>query len=432
MVQGDAANTGAQSGDPARAPALWAIFILLAAMPPIMALATWDTQGHFGSNMGVLRFLAPPILAAELAMILLAGWAWLRMQRPPLAISRTIAAMSITLTLIIVCMPLFAPNPILATIRAAMTMIHFCFGLSVITMLRLAGFGQWRRLWWTLASGIAFYLLLIPIFVLSIDDPTRFGWQSFGLGVANIRHAGFYAITGAGLALGLAATEPRRLRYWLATAIAAGAFAFAFWSGSRGPLIALVLAFPVSTWLAPRLRTLPLIIAAAASLGAGFLIAQIHTPPSSVFGAGRMMASVTAEHGDSISSGVMSGRAGLWHAALEAWVSRPWFGYGEGQVQDILATGTALQLHHPHNMILQLLLQWGLIGTLLMLALMALAWWRILGKVRASGGALAPAFVALNMLLAAALYDGVFFFTYPMMMLALLAGACLAWRGPQA
>src|SRR5690606_22204628 len=62
-----------------------------------------------------------------------------------------------------------------------------------------------------------------------------------------------------------------------------------------------------------------------------------------------------------------SGRIEVWRATIELIQARPLFGHGDGQFS--LMVGERLLIAQPHNIILQLLHAWGILGVLACLAL---------------------------------------------------------------
>lgn len=120
-----------------------------------------------------------------------------------------------------------------------------------------------------------------------------------------------------------------------------------------------------------------------------------------------------------------SGRLVMWRAVAGVIAEHPWFGLGAEAQR--LSKCCDVRLAHPHNFVLQLLMQFGLVGN----ALLAALGWR---GIRAMGGLrqvwslvlLSPENRVLACMLAAyfalALVDGLMFFAIPMIHLALFSG----------
>lgn len=402
----------------------WTVCLLVALAPAIMALTTWTPDGHFSMPLYFWRFLAPPVIAIELAAIAIA---WASGYRPLAAILSLpgwiAAAIGLLVAIDVGDALLVAPDRATALMRGAVTFTHLLFGLAVLHLLRARGFDAYRALWWALLGGAVLYVAILIAFVTAIAQPLRFDWLHFGLGVVNIRHVGFYAMVGSALALGIAATESRPGRYWLAVVAAALCCAEFFWSGSRAPIAVLCISCIAGMVLVPALRTPRLPLALAIANAGGAAISLLHTPPLGNYGIARMLATGGAATMD----GVASGRIELWRGSIHTMLARP-FGYGEGQFIRVVPEAQEI-LHHPHNVLLQALVQWGMVGAALLTVLAAVLWWRVFRGVRDSGIQAAPPFLAINAFLLYAMVDGIFFFVYPAMILTFLFAAGLAATG---
>jgi O-antigen ligase len=411
-----------QAGGDRRLRSSWIVCLLVALSPALMAITTWTPGGYFSVPLFYWRFFAPPVVAVELLAI---GMAWAAGFRP-LAAARAlpgwIGAILGALVLIDVGDALFvAHDRPTATMRSTMTLIHLLFGLGVVHLLGVRRFDAYRALWWSLLAGAVLYVALLIAYVAAIAHPDRFDWQHFGLGVVNIRHAGFYVTVGAAMAFAIAATEPRRHLYWLAVAAATLCCAELFWSGSRSPLLALLAASMISAALIPVLRNWKLPAALSVAYVAGGALSLLHLPPHPHYGLLRMLISGS----EKTANAVASGRIDLWWGAIRALRAHPIFGYGEGQF--IIAVPEAQHIyHHPHNMLLQSMVQWGVVGAFLLAVLGVATWWSLYRATRTSGDRAVPAFVAVNGFAVYAMFDGVFFFVYPMMIVAFLLAAGLA------
>jgi O-antigen ligase len=395
---------------------------LVALAPAIMAVTTWTPSGYFSLPLYFWRFLAPPVIAIELITIALAWTAGFRPIATIAALPRGIAIGIATLAAIDLGTALFvAVERDQALMRSSMTLTHLLFGLAAGFLLTRYSFGAWRRLWWILATGGALYVALLVLYVASIANPLAFDWQHFGLGVVNIRHAGFYVAGAAALALGIAATEERPRLRWLATGMLVMCCAQFFWSGSRAPLISLLATSLLAVALIPAVRTLRLPVALGVGMIGGVLISLIHLPPNAPsYGLVRIARSQTAETADQMASG----RLDLWLGGLRTAFQRPIFGHGESQYITIVPEAQGIY-YHPHNLLIQLLVQWGGLGTLIFIALACMAWWRLFTGVRNTGVRSVPVFMAFNMFAIYAMFDGILYFVYPSMIVAFLLAAGL-------
>lgn len=403
------------------ARASWLVFAGAALMPALMALTSWSADGQHYQGIFLWRFFAPPILLLELVTLIAAVAAgagpvqvMAEMSKPTRLGLAALASIMIGTTF------LAAADQGDAVVRAAITALHISFGLAVGALVRSGGLNEPARLWRLLLGGAVLYLLIAFVFVATIPEPDSFNWLNFGLGVVNIRHAGFYVIVAAALGLAIAGLDGARLRY-AGLAAATLACAFFFWSGARGPLFALAGGIAVTAMLVPTARRWRLAAFTIAALLVGGVVSLAHRPPHPVYGLVRIAFSGTLDTPDEMSSG----RVGLWEGTLRTSLERPLFGHGEGQFMAIVPESQKT-FHHPHNAPLQILFQWGIIGLLIAGALAFAAWRRILVHARSpEGAAIVPGFMLINVMLIYSLHDGIIFFVYPAMMLALLTAVCL-------
>lgn len=409
---------------PARAYA--SLWIAVAAMPPVFAACTWDPSESGSFFQGAVRFLSVPIVAIELIVILgamIAGFSPARaiaaLPRPARWALAGLAAIAFGTALFV------APNGAESIIRTCMSAVHIVFGLAVYHLLR----AQWADLriliWPSVVLGTCAYMLLALVFAAAVPDSETFDWPYFGLGVTNIRQTGFYSAVGAAAALGLAAASTDRRIFSLWTVAAALLLALSYWSGSRSALIAVPFAGMlclIGYHQAWRRRAL---FALMLSLVGGLLIAMILPPVDhELMGWQRIFFSVSY---GSDSDAVSSGRITMWRDTIAAIAERPLFGHGESQFRHIIPD---TPLSHPHNSVLQIILQWGLIGGGLFFALGV---WILKSACSTAGQvpALGPALWVAGALITFSLYEGALYHPYPISMLALALAFILSWSaGP--
>ena len=126
-----------------------------------------------------------------------------------------------------------------------------------------------------------------------------------------------------------------------------------------------------------------------------------------------------------------SGRLSMWARTIAAVLKRPLFGYGEGQFPWAVEQTTGV-FAQPHNIVLQLLLQWGIIGTFIALALATLLGSRINRALRHATPEDVPAFLIAATLLTMSLYDATLFHSYPTMMFVMSVAVILGSAEPPA
>ena len=395
-------------------------WFLIALAPPIFALATWNFSDPMSVVQRWLKLSGAPVAAIEIVFILWAarsGFAPLQQLR---AAPRSVQAVLAILVAIAFGTAMFvASDRPSAALRAVLLLLHILFGLSVAWQASRNSASTLKQVWPAMVAGLFCYVLVLICYVAAIPDPLTFNWRSFHLAVSNVRQVGFYAAIGAATALGLAVSlQPTRSRLIYAAA-ATIFFALAFWSGTRG--------VPIAVWAAclcgliwfPRLRSIRTGAAVLTCTVIGALLSLIHTVPDRHFGLARIQGSAIHREADQAASG----RLRIWEETWNAFLERPWFGHGQAQFREMSRETLWATYNHPHNVLLQALFDWGVMGAG---CLMLLAWFLFGHCRRALNEPMdlqLPAFLVGSAMLIMALYEGATFHTYTLMMIAL----SIAW-----
>jgi O-antigen ligase len=218
-----------------------------------------------------------------------------------------------------------------------------------------------------------------------------------------------------------AAPLPRRLG-WLLVAIVA--WAGLLWTGSRSPLLGLAVAFAVCA-LAVRGRERWRLGATLGVLGvAGAAVSWCFWTPAVAIGwwqiAERSAPSLGAK-------ALTSHRTDFWARAFEHVRAAPWFGHGPDAYGFLTP---ALEGAQPHNVVLQLLLDVGAVGTLAAGALLAIVLGRAVRGARTAAAWAPKIWLALALGTAVAgLFDGYFFYPLALLPAAVALGAAAASLG---
>lgn len=406
-----------QSETAHRATIISCALVLVALAPAIFALASWNTTLPDGvSPLEALgRRLSLPILLIEMTIVLAAMADGFTPMRAIGNLPRASKAALLGLLVIGFGTALFvAPQPGWAMMRTAITLLHGLFALAAAWLVcrNRAFLRQW--LWPMVVVGTVAYGLTAHLFVMLIPDPARFDWANFGLAVVNVRQIGYYAVVGTSASLGLAAVRGGRRGFMVWTALAALLFSLSFWSGTRSSVIAAWGAVVVCAVLVPRLRTTRAVAALLISTATGAVLSLLNVPPSGYFGLARLWG---ADGGGA--DAIASGRIPMWTGTLRAIFERPLFGYGEGQFRFVVPESLGF-FNHPHNSLLQIALQWGLVGLALTLLLFGTAAGRIF-EARNRDAEDVPALLVAASLLIYSFYEGTLYHPYPIMMLTVAA-----------
>ena len=395
---------------------------LIAAAPILFALATWNPTGAWRTWQEAVRFFSAPVLAIECAILFAAirtGASPLQaLARQPLWVRGALAM----LAAIAFGTAFFAPHPQLALMRTVISLLHLGFGLALASLLA----ERWRSaapaLWPLIVGGTCALLVLLGVYVAAIPPGSGFDWEGFNLAASNVRQLGFYSAAGGAAAIGLAAGARTRRGWWLWAAAGAATIGLSCWSGTRSSLVALAAALALGFALLPALRSRAAAGAVLVGFVGGAVLSLLHQPPSERFGLWRM--SEQTELG-SAGGGVASGRLDMWIGTLETALTRPFFGFGAGQFRFAVEESGG-RYNHPHNFLLQLLIEWGFVGALLVLTLGGFLAWRFHRAARALGAQALPAWLAAASLAALSTVEGALYHPWPVMIVVAALAFLLA------
>ncbi|WP_300975162.1 O-antigen ligase family protein [Sphingomonas sp. LHG3406-1] len=299
--------------------------------PALLMLMTWGNH----EQTWLMKVYVPTIVVAELATVIAAFLQGMRIRRnsPTMCLA---ALLTLAWTMVF-----FSPDPRKALLMTELWTLHVLFGFAAAYLFRASD----------LIAGLlwGFVLCTALIGYLALTAPPDFAWVGEMPGLGNPRSFAIYAAVAIGLCLGLLGKG----KLWPLPVLAA-AFMLVFWSGSRGAVVASAGTLAASLLLFPTVRRFEVWGGFLVSAAVGAALARSASSPASLIGVNRM-----TESSD-------NGRIELWRDVIELISQRPWFGYGEGQTE--ILTGI-IWCFHPHNIILQVLLAWGVVGLVLVVIL---------------------------------------------------------------
>lgn len=377
--------------------------------PVVLVLLTWSPVGP-EPWMIIARSYALPVLVMEVVAILVALVTGLVETIRRIRLPRPAAVAAAVLVLVMVGTVPFAPVPGVAATFTAIWVIHIFFALSV---LHLTGrFFAPLDLVRSYAIGFALFCTLFFLLLAQVRDPS-FSWSYDLPAFSHVRIVGHYAAPVAGLAAGLMALARTRTGWAAAFALATLACALALWTGSRGALIGIAAGLIVGLLFAPPMRRRRAWGGLIASLAVAWLAVSSLPAPAPNMGSVRIVASTVQ------SQDKTTGRAELWPHVAKAVAKRPIFGHGEGQMYYV---AKFFDLFHPHNIILQVLLAWGLVGLACILTLAFYFARACIRIVRSGVDELVPPVIAMAALAVPSLIDGSLFHLLPVSIFAACAG----------
>jgi len=390
---------------------------LVGFAPVVLALLTWRA----GPRQG-LQFLtlldALPVLAAELVVITVAlreGLVrWLRAEPPPGVAGIALAAW---LAIAVGTALFVAPAPGAAIRWTLHYAVHLLFGFSVAFLC-----GRGLRVGDFVACFLAGFVAFAAVFLAFVAGHwgQSIDWVHDLPGAIHVRHAGIYAAAMTGVSIGAMAAARERLGWVLAFACATVGFALGLWTGSRGMALSVVGATIAAMIVIPQMRSPKVWGAAALALGVGIAaVASLPVPNETMMGVARTVAATTERE-------ATTGRIDMWLQVVQAIAKHPVFGYGSGQMPLVAQFSNMGQ---PHNVVLQLLLDWGLAGFACMLILGFYYVRRAWPELRNEGAALAAPFMGAMSILLLSMLDAALFHVLPVAIFAACAGM-LAARTP--
>lgn len=380
--------------------------LLLALALPLYALSTMQVDY---TRMNFVRNIAPVVVAIESLVIAVCYIDGFRLvaaiKRVPLT-ARVPLALWLGLAWTAVA---FAQFTILAIFHTAITTISAMTALALWDRLKESWAGQERKLISALAASLGIYAILAVLVALLVLRPDEGNFRNFGFAVSNVRQIGFFGVALVGIASAFVIERRTQLHSAVWFALLCAGWFLALWSGGRGAFLAAFVAVAAVMIFVRRPDRIRL---AVFSLAAFFLAAPAShvLALSDLWGIGSIIS--VADYSSVRSAS--TGRFAMWEEAARLWLDRPWLGYAEGQFRFV---SDFRNYNHPHNAIVQLLFQWGVLGTA------ALAWaavplmrrsWHAIG----SGGVFVLAVGPVAGLLAHALVDGPLFYVYPKLLLA--------------
>lgn len=279
-------------------------------------------------------------------------------------------------------------------------------------------------LWGMLFVGVVHVYLFLVVYVISYASGVR-ALNSILLapGFTNPRFFGQFQVIVvpviAAFVLGFWSGQ-RKVLSGLLCLVLVLQWAISFSLGGRGLWLGLVVAYSVVCLVAIRYWRMALLQLLCGALGFFVFLFMFEFVPYLL---GLEVKLIEGGRAD------LSGRDVIWHAAWDMVIANPWLGVGP---MHFAATYNVIAAH-PHQVILQLLSEWGSLAGASAIALGALVCVRALSYLRQTGSndEDAAIFTAIGGALILAQVDGVFVMPYTETWFALLVGLALArWAIP--
>lgn len=395
------------------------ICFALFAAAPLFAVLTWQESYTWLA----IRHYSIPIVFFEVVMITTAIAAGSRPDRiwSAATITNKLAFVLFMLA-VIVSNSFIAGHRQLAIVGMCTTITHVVFFAVILERFR----SDWREsrilAIWASAGGAAVYVIVVFALALSEQGNSRFNWDHFGPGVSNVRQLGYYGLAAAGLAAGLLAVARNRSERLASTVVLTLGIWCVLSSGGRAAAGALIALCSLTCVMSDgRNRTSFLVRS-----GLGFVVAAVASlafAPNHNWGVASILGRLNPHQ--SIGTGFTSGRSAFWKETWSAILDRPLFGHGEQQFRFAVESARGV-FNHPHNSVLQLLYEWGIVGTLSLAVLCIALLKDILPAVRTEPRLALPASAGACGLFAMSLLEGSLFHAYPIMIVLICSAIILS------
>ena len=392
--------------------------VVLAFLPFFHFLLTLDWDGKLSAQAFAARHYSLPVIVGEIAIIFFATRERLSIFDQPLFETRAIRFLLLAWLMVAAAATLSTTDQMListiTTLRYALHLFFFAAVLAILTNAKNFDTQTWFK-WITIGGGI--YVLSIFIFALLVPYPEQFPWMFRLPSGTNVRQIGnVVAILSIAPFAMIMANAPKRLAYMLALAVMT---MFVAWTGTRGAILGFCVgAFLTVVVLHKRYQLVSIFLVISAYV-AGFLASIALPKPAPDFGILRMSKTLSP------TGEFDSGRTVLWRDSLIEIEKAPWLGHGAGRFNNNMRELYGYDLNHPHQLVLQYCYDWGIVGGLIGLLLVAFIGIVILRKAsmdRLSGTAALASYVTV---IAIAQIEGTMFHPLPITLLVALTAPLL-------
>lgn len=322
---------------------------------------------------------------------------------------------------------LVAPSSSLANYYLGLGTTAILLGLAIAALRRQAGTSFATKLSWALFVAM---LLHAPFWVwlyLLEGQNSDFKWLYRLPGYPGLRMYGYSVEVGIAAGLGLfflSGKQKKQSRIWLTFGISL-LWMLLFWGGGRGAFFALVGTVALLFFVVPNFaKTMWLFCISTITLGTALSI--MLPKPSGAYG---IMSRINQTFNSGSIDEISTNRLSIWSDAYEIFLNRPFLGHGPAQYR-ILTSDPDLMIHdQTHNILLESLVSFGIIGTVCLMFLLGKIWLGALLRLRSPHSISSiPVFLVATTLLAHGLFSGTFFHIHSMFIIAISLGLLLPFN----
>lgn len=265
--------------------------------------------------------------------------------------------------------PLELKSLTVARFRYAETLTHLVFGIAVLILVLGERFPLRKILVVLVLSNCLVVLQAILVWHFSSDPAihTQRMWMYHFPMSGHARHAGYNMFVAVLAAMGLLLGS-RALKSAVLSVVALLLLASClFWLGGRAAVLSVLVGAIISVWM---LR--PKVSQAKVGLLVVLLAASVFiAEKASQFPFNGLSSSVSRSVNAEDLNGLSSSRIAIWEQSLEQMQGHWLLGFGS-QAYLFLPDKVAPKTSSPHNFLVQFLLEWGLLGTLVICFVLAI------------------------------------------------------------
>lgn len=385
----------------------WLALGLILCAAPVFSLLTFDAENNFSISL----FYGAPILLFEAFLIVTALLSGCRISDALRSLPRPVRILLALWTVAASLSAALALDKMTAVIAFLSLLFHILTCIVLWDRFRT----DWKhirsRALEALAVSVILYAIAVHALFLTVWNDPGFDFVNPTAGALHVRHLAFYGLALVGIALGLVAAniETGRISWRALTFLGFGLY-FITWTGGRAPLLATAVTLALILILMDGKRwrlILTTVLLAAVALP----LTLVTAPPHPAYGIQSIIS--RADPTSDMAQRSTLARLKVWEETAEKILERPIVGHGQGNFIYQIETYYGRNLH-PHNLPLQLLYDWGFLGTVIfaVITLLGLRWlpaWH-----RSEPHIALPASGMICALLAVSVGDGPFIFAFPL------------------
>lgn len=408
-------------------PVKW-LGILMGIVMPLVSALVYPTYMHRMPNAALewSRLLEAPFVLSEILVIFWAMRSGMDSAKIWKSFPKDIKIALAVFTVGVFASSIFiSAEPQRSVTMSIITVIHGLFAISVYDLLRSSKATDFRPFLRLLGAGL-FLLAILTTWRFTFPPPPsevlggKIEWSSALPGFISVRHFGSWtgAITAGILAMLLYREDIKRISLMHIFYVASSTMTI--WSGTRAAALAIFVTTIILVLLNRKLPKFQNLAIIAMMTGIAMTMAWLLLP----YNDPTFLLYATADAAGA--NQMTGGRIGLWASTFQKWQFSPLFGWGTGSIfwEVYVDNWSHTQ---PHNVVLQFLISWGLVGAVPGIWLLGRAALNA-HMITAHNRTLQPMFAILCTLLIMSLLEGMLHYPRFIMLIIVAFAAIFAFE----